>query len=83
MQSCTICDPLMLAGSGLSINSYSEEEARTRQLVIALGRHVVGGEYFKMYITEGLYTIHGKYLVGVNFWQTIQIQAIGKEKFGE
>ena len=46
VQACTICDPLMLVGSELSINSYSEE-ARTRQLVIALGRHVVGGKYFK------------------------------------
>ena len=47
VQACTICEPLMLIGSGLSINSYSEEEACTRQLVIALGRHVVSGEYFK------------------------------------
>ncbi|XP_065919777.1 glycerol-3-phosphate acyltransferase 1, mitochondrial-like isoform X2 [Dysidea avara] len=41
LQTCSISDPLMLLGSGLSINSYSEEEARTRQLVTALGRHVV------------------------------------------
>ena len=56
VQACTICGPLMLVGSGLSINSYSEEEACTRQLVIALSRHVVSGEYFKsdLCITEGL-----------------------------
>ena len=41
---CTISDPLMLVGSGLCINTYSEEEARTRQLVIALGRHVASGK---------------------------------------
>jgi len=34
----------MLVGSGLCINTYSEEEARTRQLVIAVGRHVVSGK---------------------------------------
>ena len=28
-----ICDPVMLVGSGLCINTYSEEEARTRQLL--------------------------------------------------
>lgn len=41
IQTCTVHDPLMLAGSGLCIDTYSKEEARTRQLVIALGRHVV------------------------------------------
>ena len=44
IQTCTVHDPLMLAGSGLCIDTYSKEEARTRQLVIALGRHVVSGK---------------------------------------
>ena len=44
LQTCSISDPMMLLGSGLSISSYSEEEARTRQLVTALGRHVVNGK---------------------------------------
>ena len=35
----------MLVGSGLCINTYSEEEACTRQVVIAVGRHIVSGKF--------------------------------------
>ena len=34
-----ICDPVMLVGSGLCINTYSEEEARTRQLLADMTMH--------------------------------------------
>ena len=30
-----------------------------------------------------LLTIHWKYLAGENFWQTVQVKAIGEEKFGK
>ena len=29
------------------------------------------------------YTVHGKVLAGGKFWQTVQVKAIGEEKFGK